>query len=254
MIIKIKGSNVFSGLGNISSLGQPYNVTVTCATAGATITITASGMTTVTSTSGTATMSNIPYGTVATYTVSASGYTTKTGTVTSTVTIPVTLTATSTGGGTEQPGTGGGSGETPTYIETTIGSTNYATKIVPSWEDVDLTINGIISTAGGSNCTINTTSSGRCSNIDYVLQVNGGETISFAPTSLVGSWALTEFKDIPLIKDNFTPNGDASKSWLTGNATLQTATKYIIINFKKAGSGDFTKENIADIKNTININ
>lgn len=153
----------------------------------------------------------------------------------------------------EEPGTGGGS-DTPTYIETTIGSTNYPTKIVPSWEYVDLTINGIISTGGGSNCTINTTSSGRCSNIDYVLQVNGGETISFAPTSLVGSWALTEFKDIPLTKNNFTPNGDASKSWLTGNATLQTATKYIIMNFKKADSGDFTKENIADIKNTITIN
>lgn len=100
MIIKLKGSNIFSGLGNISELGQPYSVTVTCATPGSTITITATGMTSVTSTSGTATMTNIPYGTRAYYTVSAEGYTTKEGSIVSGGTIPVTLTAVSTGGDT----------------------------------------------------------------------------------------------------------------------------------------------------------
>lgn len=105
MIITLTGANFSaSNIGTISSLGQPYSVTVTCSTAGATITITATGMSTVTSTSGTATMSNIPYGTTASYTVSASGYTTKTGTATSTRTISVTLTAVG-GGGESEEGT-----------------------------------------------------------------------------------------------------------------------------------------------------
>ena len=136
MIITLTGANLsgeigVANIGTISSLGQPFNVTVTCATAGATITIKASGMTTVTSTSGTATMSNIPYGTTATYTVSASGYTTKTGTVTSTRTIPVTLTAVG-GGGTGEPGTGGGSGETPTTETWYIDHRNNVSKLTNS--------------------------------------------------------------------------------------------------------------------------
>ena len=96
MIIKLKGSNIFSGLGNISELGKPYSVTVTCSTPGVTITITATGMTTVTSTSGSAMMENIPYATRAYYTVSAEGYNTKEGSTVSGGTIPVTLTAVST--------------------------------------------------------------------------------------------------------------------------------------------------------------
>ena len=174
-------------------------------------------------------------------------------TVTGNIKISASATVINTGGGTvdpepEEPGTGG------EEIKTTIGTTNYETTIVSSWSDVILTPEAIISTSGGSNCTVNTASSGRCSNIDYVLQVNGGETLSFTATDLVESWALTEFYALPLTKANFTSGGDASRSWLTGNATLQAATKYIIINFKKKGTGSFSESDMEAVKSTITIN
>lgn len=211
-----------------------YTFTINPTPSTATVTLTASGY----SQSGNSI--TVPANTSVTWKVSASGYTEQNGTHTVTKTESKSVTLSSASGG----------GET----KTTIGTTNYETTIVGTWNEVILTPDAIISTSGGSNCTVNTTSTGRCSNINYVLQVNGGETLSFTATDLVESWALSEFNAVPLIKSNFTPKGDASKSWLTGNATLQTGTRYIILNFKKKGSGSFSESDMASVKSTITIN
>ena len=182
MIIKLKGSNIFSGLGNISELGQPYSVTVTCATPGATIKIEAKDMTTVTSTSGTATMSNIPYGTRAYYTVSAEGYTTKTGSTVSGGNISVTLTAVNTGGG----NTGGDTPTQPTTYTFTINPT-------PSTATVTLTASGYTQSGNSITVPANTVVTWKVSATGYTQQT-GTHTVT-----------KTESKSVALSENSSTP-------------------------------------------------
>ena len=194
MIIKLKGSNIFSGLGNISELGKPYSVTVTCATPGSTITITATGMTTVTSTSGTATMTNIPYGTRTYYTVSAEGYTTKEGSTVSGGTIPVALTAVSTGGDTPTQ---------PTTYTFTINPT-------PSTATVTLTASGYSQSGNSITVPANTVVTWKVSATGYTQQT-GTYTVT-----------KTESKSVALIETGNTVTGKTTTTYTNPSFVMQT--------------------------------
>lgn len=127
--------------------------------------------------------------------------------------------------------------------------------IVDSMDDIIFT-NGY-SISGGETETISIAVVGRAASKYYVLKVNGGETISLNQNidGISLSYAIKEFKDIPLNSSTVNTNGQVFKAWLTNTITLQSDTKYILIGFKRGdGTSDFTDDEINMLSKSLTIN
>ena len=139
-------------------------------------------------------------------------------------------------------------------INTTTTDSDTVT-IVDSIDDIIFTKG--YSMSGGTTETVSTAAVGRAVSKYYVLKVNGGETISLNQNidGISLSYAIKEFKDIPLNSSTINENGHMFLSWLTDTTTLQSDTKYILIGFKRGdGTSNFTDDEINMLSQSLTIN
>ena len=135
---------------------------------------------------------------------------------------------------------------------TTFGSTNIEVTIIGTFSDFDFVNNCVVSTGGGSSCTLNTAgASGRISSATQILKVSGGETITFSSSISGLQYALIEFTDKPCTLSTLNKNGLYGQSWSTAaSCTLHSDTKYLAINFNN-GSSDMTADQLTSLKTAI---
>ena len=109
----------------------------------------------------------------------------------------------------------------------------------------------------GGSVQVKPNNTGRCISKYYVLRVNGGERIKLNTTALNGnvlSYAVLEFKDIPLTNANINSKGQVWKEWRTEETYLQEDTKYILLGFKKGnGTVDFTAAELEQLRSCLDI-
>lgn len=196
-----------------------------------------------------ATLTPSSAGTV-THTISSSTVTVTIANVSANCTLAVVATGDSTGGG------GGNEGDTPVDTEigttTTFGSTNVEVTIIGAFSDFNFANKCVVSTSGGSSCSLNTAgASGRISSPNQVLKVSGGETVTFNSSISGLQYALIEFTDKPCTLSTLNKSGQYGQAWTTeASMTLHSNTKYLAINFNN-GSADMTSEQLESLKTAI---
>ena len=125
--------------------------------------------------------------------------------------------------------------------------------IVSNLSDISY-VNG--SFAGGVNSTEATSVTGRAISRDYVLKVNGGETLNIQQNieGVTLYFAIKEFTDIPLTAAHITSGGQTYQSWLSDTVTIQSDTRYIVIGFKNGdGIVDFSDIELEKLRGCLVI-
>lgn len=135
---------------------------------------------------------------------------------------------------------------------TTFGSTNVEVTIIGAFSDFNFANKCVVSTSGGSSCSLNTAgASGRISSPNQVLKVSGGETVTFNSSISGLQYALIEFTDKPCTLSTLNKSGQYGQAWTTeASMTLHSNTKYLAINFNN-GSADMTSEQLESLKTAI---
>lgn len=104
--------------------------------------------------------------------------------------------------------------------------------------------------------TNTTGSKGRAASVGYVLNVNGGETITLNQC-LDGKtvyYSTVAFANNTDTKANQSDQVFTMKKWETASKVIPSEVKYLFIAFKNdSGTTDFTTDEIATIKNNFII-
>ena len=90
---------------------------------------------------------------------------------------------------------------------------------------------------------------GRSSAVNYIVKVNGGETIGLSASASNVTYAFAELNEnktkVNVTGSTNTTTGQTHSEWLNRNVTLQSGTKYITLSFKKGdGTTSFTDEEL----------
>ena len=172
--------------------------------------------------------------------------------VTGAVVITAVATGASSGGGTTPTPPSGGDTDPEIGTTTTFGSTNVEVTIIGNFSDFDFVNKCVVSTGGGSSCSLNTAgASGRVSSATQILKVSGGETVTFNSSISGLQYALIEFTNKPCTLSTLNKNGQYGQAWSTAaSQTLQPNTKYLTINFNN-GSADMTTTQLESLKTAI---
>lgn len=217
-----------------STTPTTYTFTINPTPSTATVTLRATGYTTVT---GTGSKSiTVASGTIVSWSVSASGYTSQNGTqnVTSTSSKSITLSASSSGGGT--------SGNTVNLYQGDRIIVSSVTDMIFTAK-LALRQNGVL-----------TDVTGRASDHTHTVAASAGQTVTLSqPISGVTlTYALCCFDSRGTLcsnEKNFTAN-----AWISDNVTLPTNTAYVMIAFKRGdGSSDFSSTELAQLPNALTI-
>lgn len=123
--------------------------------------------------------------------------------------------------------------------------------VVESFNDLvfvkDMTAPG----AGGTTLTpawSENSVTGRASAVNYLVAVNGGETVGLSSVASEVTYALVEYDSNKTVinTNNVDGNGQTHHAWLSENITLQSNTRYILVSFKNGdGTTSFTDAQIA---------
>ena len=123
----------------------------------------------------------------------------------------------------------------------------FEVKLVYKYADIDFSVGQAIASYGAY-----ITTAGRAASNGYALAVAGGEVISLTFSKIEGkslTYTIYEYKQD--FKTNTSASVNAS-SWKSGNITLHSDTRYILIAFKNGdGSTDFSESGLLLLKNAI---
>ena len=149
-----------------------------------------------------------------------------------------------------------------TCVSFSSGITYYDRTLIGTNNINDMTFTSGYSISGAALGDF-TTASGRAACVDMVLEVNGGETLSFVENleEIFGStdlyFAVDEFSEAPLSSttlSNSSSNNACGKAWLSSDHTLQSNTRYVLIAFKNGdGSTNFSTEQLAKLNQCLQL-